>query len=72
MAIMVFTKRLTSDGHSRLFSIRKSEAGWEIREERDSRIVRRSHCDDWHHVERRRAAFEWEVDALERAGWIEE
>jgi hypothetical protein len=67
---MIFEKRLMCGGHTRQFTIEKSnDAGWEIREEQDSRIVRESRCGDWHHVERTRAAFEWQVLALEQAGW---
>ena len=31
--------------------------GWDVKEEKDSRVVRRIHCTDWHRVERAVAIF---------------
>jgi hypothetical protein len=46
-------------------------SGWEVREEQNSRIIRRVHYTDWHRVERARLAFAVEAISLEDAGWIE-
>jgi hypothetical protein len=39
-------------GHTRRVTVVRSGVGWEIREERDSRIVRTTRHTDWHRVER--------------------
>jgi hypothetical protein len=66
----MFAKELTQAGHTRRFTV--SEAGgvgWEIREEQDSKIVRRVHYTDWHRVERALSAITRRVSELEEAGW---
>jgi hypothetical protein len=39
-------------GHTRRVTVTRSAVGWEIREERDSQVVRTSRHTDWHRVER--------------------
>ena len=39
-------------GHIRRVTVTRSGVGWEIREERDSQVVRTSRHTDWHRVER--------------------
>ena len=39
-------------GHTRRVTVTRSGVGWEIREERDSQVVRTSRHTDWHRVER--------------------
>jgi hypothetical protein len=39
-------------GHTRRVTVTRSGVGWEIREERDSEVVRTSRHTDWHRVER--------------------
>jgi len=46
-------------------------AGWEVREEQDSQIIRRMHYHDWHRVERARMTFATQALRLEHAGWEE-
>lgn len=46
-------------------------SGWEIREEQDSRLVRRVRYSDWHRVERARLAFSRQAVDLEQSGWVE-
>jgi hypothetical protein len=53
----MFSSELSHDGHTRRLTITRSGVGWEIREERDSRIVRTTNCSDWHRVERARQMF---------------
>jgi hypothetical protein len=53
----MFSSELSHDGHTRRLTITRSGAGWEIREEHDSRIVRTTNCSDWHRVERARQMF---------------
>ena len=53
----MFTSELTQDGHTRRLTITRHTAGWEIREEHDSRIVRTATYSDWHRVERARQMF---------------
>jgi hypothetical protein len=53
----MFSSELSHDGHTRRLTITRSGAGWQIREELDSRIVRTTNCSDWHRVERARQMF---------------
>jgi hypothetical protein len=53
----MFSSELTHDGHTRRLTITRKGAGWEIREERDSEVVRETTCSDWHRVERARQMF---------------
>ena len=46
-------------------------AGWEVKDEQDSLVVRRIVYDDWHRVERARMAFTHEGEKLKDAGWSE-
>jgi hypothetical protein len=66
----MFTKELTQAGHIRRFTIREAGGhGWEVREEQDSRIVRRVRYNDWHRVERALLAMREQVLELEERGW---
>jgi hypothetical protein len=66
-----FDKRLRNDQQTRRYSIAVTESGWEVREERDSQVVRTVHLQDWHRVERARRSIAIELDQLERNGWSE-
>jgi hypothetical protein len=62
-------REYTQDGHvSRLSVSRRADAGWEVREERDNRVVRRAQLTDWHRVERALQVFEMQRLADEAAG----
>lgn len=65
----MFSKTLINDRHTRRFSIAYTESGWEIREERDSRVVRLVACHDWHRVERARRTMAHTLEDLQAAGW---
>jgi hypothetical protein len=66
----MFEKELTQGGHVRRFTIREVGGyGWEVREEQDSRVVRRVRYDDWHRVERALFTMRQRVLALEEDGW---
>ena len=66
-----FDKRVRNDHQTRRYSIAATDAGWEVREERDSEVVRKVHYQDWHRVERARRSIAIELDQLERNGWSE-
>jgi hypothetical protein len=53
----MFSSELTHNGHTRRLTITRNGAGWEIREEHDSEVVRTTTCSDWHRVERARQMF---------------
>jgi len=57
----MLTRRRTEDGQTIRLTIRTSEQGWEIREERDEALVRVTRQSDWHRVER-------SIDPFERQG----
>jgi len=66
----MFARTLTHQGQVRQFSISDADFdGWEVKEERDSRVVRRVHYTDWHRVERALTKFSLEVATLEQRGW---
>ena len=68
---MIFSKHLRSDEHTREFVVDKAdERGWEVREERNSQLVRRTRLTDWHRVERELHAIAREVMELEARGWM--
>jgi hypothetical protein len=46
-------------------------AGWEVREEEDSHVIRSARYSDWHRVERARMAFATQALNLELSGWKE-
>ena len=66
----MFTKELKQGDHVRRFSISEAPGeGWEVREEADSQVVRKTHIRDWHRVERAKMRIDAEVTDLERRGW---
>jgi|SRR5687767_11772869 len=70
--LMHFVKNLRYLEQTRRYSIAPTDAGWEVREERDRQVVRREHYHDWHRVERARRSIAMELDALRNKGWREE
>ena len=48
----------TRDGKTQRVVVTRGLAGWDVREERDSRVVRQSTYTDWHRVERAVQTFE--------------
>ena len=69
----MFERNLRCDGHTRRFLIEAREsAGWEVREEQDSAVVRAKVYDDWHRVERARFVFQEEILTLTEQGWTVE
>lgn len=69
---MQFVKSLRYQDSTRRFSIATTEAGWEVREERNSEVVKRVNYQDWHRVERARRSIAIELNALRDKGWSEE
>ena len=68
----MFTLRLCQDSHVRRFQISDAgSAGWEVREEVDSQVIRLAHYLDWHRVERAQREFERHVRALRQLGWTD-
>ena len=69
---MIFTKRLRRAQHVREFVVdRADERGWEVREEEDDQVIRRTWMRDWHRVENAMMRFALKSLQLQRAGWIE-
>ncbi len=54
----MFTKERHTDGHNDRVVITSTTNGWEVREERDGRVVRSKTYLDWHRVERALQRFE--------------
>lgn len=68
---MRFEKQLRYLDQTRRYSIAATAAGWEVREERGSEVVRKEHYRDWHRVERVRQSIVGELNALRAEGWRE-
>jgi len=66
-----FDKQLKNQHNTRRYSISTTDTGWEVREERDSKIVKKVRYQDWHRVERARRSIAIELDELQRKGWSE-
>ena len=54
----MLTKEFAHAGHIDRFTVTRSEIGWDVREERDNRLVRQINYQDWHRVERAMQVFE--------------
>jgi hypothetical protein len=68
----MFSKQLQHDGHTHRFLIAANGLeGWEVREERDSTVVRQIRYTDWHRVERARSIMTMRATLLEESGWTE-
>mgnify|MGYP000461382118 CR=1 FL=1 len=52
------TRTRTTDGHTHAIEVRSNAFGWEVRETRDSAVVRTQRYSDWHRVERAVQVFE--------------
>jgi hypothetical protein len=69
---MVFVKRFRSQDHTRSFVVANADArGWEVREEEDNQVVKRTWLHDWHRVENAMMRFALEAIQLRSAGWTE-
>jgi hypothetical protein len=67
----MFAKELRQEGHTRKFSIHdRGQAGWEVRDEQDDRVLKHMHYTDWHRVERTLSVFNLTIDELESRGWV--
>lgn len=66
-----FSKKLQLQQHTRRYSILAVDGGWEVREERDSEVVRKAQYHDWHRVERARRSITLELSELFDKGWSE-
>jgi hypothetical protein len=72
MGARMYARQLRKAAHTRRFSIRNTgTSGWQVQEEKDCTIVKSVLYDDWHRVERARAAFALEVVMLRESGWTE-
>lgn len=66
-----FNRTLQRLDHTMHYSIVTTDEGWELREERDSRLVRQAHFQDWHRVERATRVIAIQVDDLRTKGWAD-
>lgn len=64
-----FTKILKKAQHVRRYTIQTTPAGWEVKQEQDSQVLRQTCYQDWHRVERARRAFVFEMINLRQEGW---
>lgn len=70
-AMKAFSKTLCRQDHTIRYSISMTPDGWEVREERDNRVVMQVRYQDWHRVERARASIATELRELQGEGWAE-
>jgi hypothetical protein len=66
-----FVKSIRNAEHVQRFTIEPTPAGWEVREEHDSQVVRQRYFQDWHRVERARRELVLRLSALKERGWVE-
>ena len=69
--MFAFSRKLQYLDHTRRYSIAATDEGWEVREERDSKVVRQAHYQDWYRVERARRSITTELRDLRAKGWAE-
>ena len=68
----MYARALSNATHNRRFTVRRAPGvGWEIRDEIDTRVLKRIQYEDWHRVERAKAIFALEALALKERGWTE-
>ena len=69
---MIFAKRFRSQDHTRTFVVDEGDdRGWEVREEEDNEVVKRTWLHDWHRVENAMMRFGIQATQLQSAGWTE-
>ena len=68
---MSLDRQLNSRGHVHRFVVIDNPSGWEVHEEEDATVIRHTHRDDWHRVERDIRLFDVRAQALKRDGWTE-
>ena len=66
-----FSRKLQYLEHTRRYLIATTDEGWEVREERDSEVVRQDRYQDWHRVERARRSITIELRDLRARGWAD-
>lgn len=54
----MFTREFVAAGQTTRFTITRDAQGWEVREERDTTVVKHARYGDWHRVERAMQTFE--------------
>jgi hypothetical protein len=68
----MYARMLRKASRTRRFTITHlPSAGWDVREEQDSRVLRRVVYQDWHRVERASLAFALQAQSLIESGWVE-
>jgi len=65
----MLNRSLRNADHTRRYTIAETPAGWVVRQEQDSKVVRLVEYHDWHRVERARRSITIEMNELEAAGW---
>ena len=65
----MFNRSLRNADHTRRYTIAETAAGWVVRQELDSQVIRLVQYHDWHRVERARRSITIEMNELEAAGW---
>ena len=69
---VMYARIFRKAAQTRRFTISEAgSAGWEVREEQDSEIVRSVRYYDWHRVERALMQFSREAATLRDCGWKE-
>ena len=66
-----FIRNLRNADHTRRYTIRPTDAGWEVRAEEDSHTLSRALYQDWHRVEHARRVLVLELTDLQNNGWQE-
>ena len=67
----MFSKSLRYHEQTRRYSIAQTDSGWEVREERDSELIKQVCYQDWHRVERAMRSITIQLNDLQSKGWSE-
>jgi hypothetical protein len=70
--IMIFTRRLASEGRTKRFTVELASAGWIAREEDGRAAPKTNLMREWRQVEAIMVAFDMKAAALRDQGWAED
>ena len=68
---MIVDRCFVRQGHVHRFVVAAEHRGWQVREEEDDVVLRKTHRHDWHRVERDLSLFGLTATLLKRTGWTE-
>jgi hypothetical protein len=68
----MYTRLLRKLAHTKKFTIRHEQEGWQVSEEEDCHLVLSVRYKDWHRVERAMQTFANKAESLQQRGWADQ